>query len=151
MTFRIQRVTARLFLTILLNLGDSSFLSCDTVLSFRKIPTFQTTLLHLTLIPWNCGQQVLWKSSCIMHGVTSQKTVQFHVVRTSVLGLALEEGYDVESENLLITDSLDYHAGNSSPLPLWHTKTFHVWTSLFRLYWWRVDVAIEWSLLLRSI
>ena len=90
MTFRPQCVTSRLFLKILLNFGYGSLWRREAVLSFRKMLKFRSTLLHLNIIPWKCGQQVLWKSPCIyynLRGVTSQKGVQFCNERTSVLYL----------------------------------------------------------------
>jgi hypothetical protein len=85
MTFRLQRVTSRLFRTNFLNFGERTLWRRQNVLSFRKMLTFRITQLPLTLIPWNCGQHVLWKISCIytkMHGVTSQKSVQFRAERS---------------------------------------------------------------------
>jgi len=90
MTFRLQRVTSRLFLTNLLNFGARSLWRREAVLSFRKTLTFRSTELHLTRIPWNYGQQVLWKCLCIytkLRGVTYEKSVQFRAERTSVLYL----------------------------------------------------------------
>jgi hypothetical protein len=84
MTFRLQRVTSRLFRTIFLNFGESTLWRRQAVLSFRKMLTFRSTQLPDTLIPWNCGQQVLWKIPCIyikLHGITSEKSVQFRAER----------------------------------------------------------------------
>lgn len=103
MTFGLQRVTSRPFLTILLNFGDRNLWRREAVLSFRKMLKFRSTLLHLTIIPWKCGQQVLWKIPCIynnLYGVTSQNTVQFEAERASVLYL-LNLGWHLKKNVML--------------------------------------------------
>jgi hypothetical protein len=153
MTFRLQRVTLRPFLTIFLNFGDRNLWRREAVLSFRKMLTFRGTLLHLTIIPWNCGQQVLWKSPCIynnLHDVTSQKTVQFCAERTSVLYLP-NLGWHLKKKALskmkisgLQTASIIMQDAASHFLPLWRIKHFtnerHCFVSTYEDWrWWSCE------------